>query len=307
MDFLAGYRRLIIGLFSLFIFFSSLHAAEDAFSLDKGFLWPDSSLYLRSRLISPSVFQNPSSLSFSESNLVIKADSSQDYFGYNLWSVSGLIPTQYITIGVGIQTFSADDIPQTSFDDSADYGVAVSDSLSDSINELRLVLSRKLYQNMSASFSFSAYYRDLVGYSSSSYSGDFGFSWIINEYVGLGVYSRHLFSTPIDWVDLDGIEDSFEKKGIVEAFFSVEPVWAKISSDSEYIRLETEFRLAPYLAVMADAVSSFEEGSLRQGYGVVLELKPMSFYYYHLNFSGLPLSVSQDQFGFSFQLTGYTR
>lgn len=303
MVFRVGLKRQIIGLFSLLLVAGPLQAAEDAFSIDKGFLWPEEPFYIRSQLISPSVFQNPSSISFADKGVAVKVASAQDYFGYGQTSVSFVVPSPFLTVGVGYHVFSADDIPSTSFDDAADYGVSVGDSLSDSIQELRFAFSKKLRSNLSASFVFSTYFRDLVGNNASAYSGDFGVSWIPSRYVALGVYSRHGFATQVDWVDLDEIQDDFSKKMVLEGMVSVSPVWAKVSSDMEYIRLESEFKLSSNFVILADAVNRVDDGAIRQGYGVLLELRPVSFYYYHLNFSGIPLSVSQDQLGLSFRIS----
>lgn len=272
-------------------------AETDVFSLQRGFVYPDTfEGPIQGRQIG-SVFQNPAGLAGAKFHQV-KTDTSQNFIGFNQYIASYIAPIKRITVGIGYLNYSATDIPRSALGNNDRPTFVENFGFYNHLVSLGVGIPITPYLKSGAKLQY--IWRRLDTTNAQGYAIDLGAIIDLGPFAWFGLHSHNLVSGNLGW---DGTEfsDNLNIKGIAEFGVKWHNNWAKFAFDNTHHRFAAEWALINNFSILGDWVWQGST-SLRYSFGTILDFDTIAVQYTILNYTITGIDSVQHLLGLSVRL-----
>lgn len=246
------------------------------------------------------VFGNPAGFD-RDIKTQIALDASQDFIGYDRYSLAAVFPYGRAVIGIGYMQLSANDLLNVS---SSLGGTAeITGTFSDQYSLMVGTVKVRPHRGLSVGVRVGEFRHVLDDDEGKGYMVDAGFRQEFGQGFWLGAYARHLTPMKIVW-EKSGEEETVERDWLYEFGVNQRPFLVTFSSSSDYQRVYGEWVLHKRFSVIGDKVWDSGFTSQRMSIGTLIDFGSFALSYLHLHYDQTDLASDQDIVGLLFRLGG---
>lgn len=282
----------------LFLFSSLVSATTAPFMLERGFLSPNFFEGGKAGREVSGVFLNPAGYPH-RTTRQIAVDASQNFLGYDRYSVAAIYPQGPFVFGLGYSQFSANDIAKVPL--VSTVKATQTGSISDSYKLMVFTASTSPRPGLNVGVRAGQFEHQLSDDLGVGYIFDVGVRQSFASGLWAGMYTRYLAPMTVHWTK-SATDESVPRQWVGELGYTAYPYSVAVSADTVYRRVYGEWSLQKRFSATSDAVWNDKMSLQRVSIGTVVDFGGFALSYLHLHYTQSELATDQDVVGLLFRL-----